>query len=539
MNDFENTKSGGLSPPTVSGTVKFSPAVIDDSVPQPGLNEQIVEGFTARDLEEERLIRSRSNSVASSCFDENQKFIDRVTRSRDTMELDFREISRRIYKIYRPPFHDLTPTGVFGIAMTYKVKYGCPAAEHWDVKLSTRDDSICCYQRTVRPGCGPGIFFYLNSTACYHCGDVSPEVTAKVQEITAIGDMMENLLEELNDDVEFATSLAKRFSVQRNWWRIAAKALLLKAQKNGMVAAKEAKKLATCSIPCVKPWFDKQLFCGFRVSMKIQNHTIYSRGFDFSRSSTSSGDDILCTVRQDAKFWNGEDLVFTPKGMAKVFFRKKSKSDEKWRWLMAKSMGMTLDAAYKFFANFTNDESIPDVVPASMGEQPHPISIVREERVEFITVSEKLPPVEDVKNHPPPPPLPQDFEERRGEGPWNGDLFLKEPGVTGVARRAAFMHTYPDWVRRVSRSAFREFSRDLTLRGDAVPTWSENNLIVNPLESFKPVGRLKRVNPGPSTNVHEELLSQIRNVNTKEREFRDPRKERVDRLGLHLGFVVR
>lgn len=102
-------------------------------------------------------------------------------------------------------------------------------------------------------------------------------------------------------------------------------------------------------------------FAGYRLTMTLGFTNVHSRSLNFSREQSTRDNDLI-TNRQSHRFWslNGCSLVFTMKGVSKMFFEKKPGS--RWRQAIAKSLGLTVSAAERQLPAFLGDESVPDLV---------------------------------------------------------------------------------------------------------------------------------------------------------------------------------
>lgn len=444
--------------------------------------------------------RASSSSISSQFIDDNQRVLDALKRKPVNVEIDQAEIVKRLNHLLTIEWLSVTPTIIFGLAMAYKSNYGCPSSQRFEINISRFTNSVQVKQRKTDDENPVGLYWYLDSVFYYHCSDAKKNIANK-------------------------------------WWRIVAKKMLRDAQKTKTRVAKEALKVATCSIPCTQPWFPQQLL-GFRVCAKLQGCAIFSRGMDFSRLDPESTTDGFITVRQHKRFWKEENLVFTPKGLAKVFYRKKN--DEKWRFAIARSLGYTLDGAHKFFSNYINDPMMPDVEVGSLSDKVTNNKVKIVEKPVFIEIPVNVPakPVkQDISLPPPPPPqLPLNEKIKMVDG----DRYLSVEGPEGIARRAEFRHHFQDdWQFRVSEEALRFMNRDAARDNGKRLDFKKESLIVNPATKFNlydfPPPRQKFRPSMPA--VMKEIGPRALKLR-KEREFKDPRTEIESRFNYSKGRVL-
>ncbi|UCR92523.1 MAG: polyprotein [Apis hypovirus 1] len=353
-------------------------------------------------------------------------------------------------------------------------------------------------------------------------------------------------------------------------WKAAALSNLRNAQADGKSIGTTAVAGATSAIRCVNPWFTQQLI-GFTVAAVCDGHKIFARGSDFSRPKEDD-QELRITVRQYKRFWGekqNKDLIFTMKGLAKVFFRKGN--NEKWRFAIAKSVGLTLDAALIHFAKFLNDDSVPDVIERKLADrfiQPR-VKIVEKPVFIEIPVNEKLYDEadaivqkirnsfsegsdvvsEDTSTIPIPPPLPAKVAiPPASQSPVmaDGNEWLLEIGPEGVSRRAIFRNTFPeDWWRRASEKAVKAMNQDLARQNQSAKHYDAQNWLVDPdlkFDIFAMNKEKKRplLHSGPST--HDLLAEKIKEFKPSQLKKttlgNDPRLTIEKQRGISLGNVV-
>ncbi|UCR92524.1 MAG: polyprotein [Apis hypovirus 2] len=462
--------------------------------------------------------RRISLSIKNDTFDYRQQVIDSIPRHSNwkakTGALDLDTLSARLRLSFTVEPKKMDPTILFGIAYAYKFMYGCPPNR---VELNFdrfKDKMFASFDEptNLQPG---GLYFKIDNAFYFHCGPLE-QTRAKM-----------------------------------NLWKLAAKSLLEgKTRKESIVRHQRALSETVCS----NPWFSHQLL-GFRVCANVGTHTVFARGLDFSREDDRPGrSDSLLTVRQYKTFWSIGDktLVFTMKGLAKLFYRKASVADEKWRFAIAEHIGLTLEEAYKFFSYFANDQNTPDLVFRKTGSEPNGIAKVEKVRTVFIEVTSGGEKETNNKNVgegttsvPPPPPAPSkpasstEGIERKEKA--NGNTWLLKPGNDGKSNRSLFRSTYPnDWWSRISRDACSAMNADLAGEpGFYSKTWSSDNLIFSPDEDFD----IHSVRTSRPSNVTPRLArSSSGDVSSLFGAIKSPPKLKktvtVEKNGDHLGKVL-
>ncbi len=296
-------------------------------------------------------------------------------------------------------------------------------------------------------------------------------------------------------------------------WKAAALLNLREAQEKGVKVGLTAISGANSAIKCCNPWYGHQLI-GFTVAAICDGHKIFARGNDFSRPKEDDPE-LRITVRQYKRFWRKDiDLIFTMKGLAKVFFRK-GENELKWRFAIAKSIGLTMDAALIHFSKLINDDSVPDVIERDLKQKFLDLKVKTIEKPVFIEIPvnnelyneadaiankhlSKQEPPSDPDEHitekmpipPPPPPFPSRDESAirktsQKHGWANGDDWLLELGQEGVSRRVIFRHTFPDdWWLRVSEKALKAMNQDLAKQNESGKMFIEELRIVDPTKDF-------------------------------------------------------
>ncbi|WBE10109.1 polyprotein [Pestalotiopsis fici hypovirus 1] len=388
----------------------------------------------ARKMEVEHK-RKLSESTAAKQLSDNQAFINSISTPDEETPLTPELIEERLDVKRKESIASMNPTVLFGIAFSYKKSYGCPSAERYVVNYLR-------FQRQVRiakdttDGAPTGIYFCLDNLLFYHAGD-------------------------------------KTQVVQKNFWKAAALLSLRRAQRQGIKIGVRAITTARTSVVVEEANSWQQLFNGFKISARIEKFNIYSRDFAFTRKDDRPGQDGFIQLRQRKLFWTtpqDKRLVLTMKGLGRLFYSKKN--DEKWRFVIARSVGMTVDAATIHFSRFLESSETPDVeyeeVVSSVPIQDKRV-VEKPVYVEIPTTSPEVQPVEVVP------------EPRIDTGKADGNHFLRKPGMEGKSNRAVFQSAYPDdWHRRVTPEAFKLIRTDRTLEG--LPSPKYGDLLTDPNE---------------------------------------------------------
>lgn len=503
----------------------------------------------------------------------NQDFINRCLNPMKADDMDESECRRRLWIPTTIEPWQLGPTFVFGIALAFKQRYGCPTKELFIVNIRRQQNTITVERRLPSEEGDVGLYFHIDNQFWYHCGKegkrrslsgsrpinlnlpsivegrtergLTPGTMDILNDMKSFGDMMDNLVTTVNEDAEFATRLAQRSTVKMNWWRLIARVFLRKAQDCNRNCSKQAILLANLNVPCTQPWYDKQLI-GFRVCAGVGGHKIYSRGMDFDREDPHDPA-LRITVRTDKRFWSGGNLMFTPKGLAKVFFRKGNQ--EKWRYAIAKGIGLSLDAAYKFFSEMIDFPEMPDVKPESLDSDYK--KLIRKELVVEKPVFVEVPIIQTpviakgkdsapVLIPPPAPPAAPGLPEGSRAAPVkivNGDSYLLTEGAEGKARRAEFRHHFQgDWWQRVSSDALKAMNRDLINENEPSRSFSIEKLKVDPKDSFD---LYKHVVPfSPPVPGNSSLFDELKSKARSKVRFKDPRISIEADRGVVKGRVL-
>ncbi|UCR92525.1 MAG: polyprotein [Apis hypovirus 3] len=390
-------------------------------------------------------------------------------------------------------WQNVTERVVHSLALSFKATHGCPI-DHMEMNINrTKKHIKFCHKDHPHLGEKKGLFIWMDYQYWYHTGDASV------------------------------------FRAQANFWRLAFKSIKSNPSAANVRALSSELSQKTY-VRCTNPWFDKQLL-GFRVCASLDGCNIYSRGMDFSRPDGRPGHEGLVTVRQYKLFWDIGDrrLVFTAKGLAKMFYRKKE--HEKWRYAISRAIGMTLSSAYRFFSHFTNLPSEPDLVFADEGENPYSaeskvvvknvfveVPIGRSDPKEGKPVIEVLKsPTPEVSPPPPPPPVTPVKEStlKPAKALADGDSWLLKPGMEGKSNRSVFRSTFEnDWHLRVSANALTFMNQDVSAYGERTHHFKPDSLIVDPSVKFDI--HAKRFSPrrvpksnSPSAMTGSDVLGQI------------------------------
>nr|UVB73562.1 RdRp [Beticola hypovirus 1] len=341
------------------------------------------------------------------------------------------------------------------MAKRWKRDFGCPGNT---CVLSFAGDSVSFTVINEQVELPPALWFRLDGKDLFHCG----------------------------------VDQVKRLQFQKNIWKAVAKLVIQDGSPAEQRLAEKVSSSAHVSVPCLKPNLFHQLTNGFRVCAKFSGLSVFERGLDFTRPDPRVEGGFI-TTRQERLFWDtgASRLVFTPKGLAKIFFRKHNQ--EKWRIALAAAIGLTYDEGLLFFSKFHNDSTKPDVVLEVLGSSPyHKPDKETVTRVAFIDVekpvsSRPIPRLPTVV--PPPPPVPP-VQGVKQKGPKvelaDGDTWLLAEGSEGKSNRARFRSLFPhDWWLRVSERVMpfmnQDASRDVGYRSRS---WSQSSLVSDPSEKF-------------------------------------------------------
>lgn len=414
--------------------------------------------------EELKKYRRVSIQVKNQIFDQRQEILDNMVPHRLWKDkagpIDAETLAYRLRFPEKMNFKNFDPSILFAVAYGYKQMYGCPS-NRVDLNINRFTNKLEASFDEPNEDKPKGLYFQLDNVYYFHCGQV------------------------------------ERTRAKMNFWKLAALSLMKGKTKKSSIQKHQA---AFSEITCTNPWFTHQLL-GFRVKAHIGKYSVFGRGLDFTREDDRPGrSDSLLTVRQYEKFWatGGKELVFTAKGLAKLFFRKSSIADEKWRFVISSHIGLDLPTAYRFFSEFVNDPNTPDLVFRRVGVTPNGIKEKTVKKPVFVEVnrnfvSEKKDPVADIEEKvlatpPPPPPPPKIMAERKQEDRLlaNGDTWLLKPGIEGKSNRSVFRSVYPDdWQFRVSRDACAAMNSDMAMEpGYYSKSWDSTKLIFDPSLDF-------------------------------------------------------
>ncbi|QOE55583.1 RNA-dependent RNA polymerase [Macrophomina phaseolina hypovirus 2] len=429
------------------------------------------------------VISRRNSSAVSTQFFEQQQWLIDLTRDRgQSNDLTAEEFTKRLGFPRRFDMLRLTPAILFGLALAYKKQWGCPKDKHCVVNFRRLEREITFKSYDTETYGAPGLYWQLDGKDYFHCG--TPQ--GKVQ---------------ISSDLT-------RERVRSRYWRLAAKYLLAgKTTKEAVIKG----SVTYGHIECTEPGFLHR-YMGFRVSAHLGPHRVFGRGLDYSQQNE---DGSYTTIRQGRKrFWQrSSTLVFTAKGLAKLFWSKRS--DEFWQWIIAKNIGMSLGAAELFFSQFIGNQVGPDLVPAKYDATPYESRIdikSRTEYVEFVSSRDVHSGEVDESTQtkiPPAPPLPS---HQKLVSLADGHSWLTAPGDQGKANRAAFRQTFPDdWQNRIHDEALVLMNHDVINYG--MPARQQTELLCDPKQKFdlyaiKTPPRVKL--PDTRPDATSELLRSIR-----------------------------
>lgn len=434
--------------------------VKDEEPPSPIRSEmlyQVEAAFASGRSDRSRssvLSRSRSSSIQSGRTNELQDCISALV-TEQYVPYEFTNEHLAILNSQHGKARAMDLTKLFGYCCWWKGINGCPTNEfHVNVnRFKNRFEKL-------RPpvSMGPGLYWYIDGHYLFHCGSPRARIIAK-------------------------------------FWMLAARCL---REGKTKVESIEKASVSLGFIECQQPNAFHQLINGFTVKACVGSHAIFARGYNFQRQCDTN-DDVFVTPRQGKRFWpslRGDDnrkLAFTPQGLAKVFRRKSTLADMRWKWAIATQLGLTVDAAEVFFSQFPEDLKKPDVVAVQVGQKP--LSLNREERTVTLFVQRDqetqkpaAPKVSNDNSSPPPPPAPVMPKTPVVRMPKvemaDGDLWLRKSGADGVSNRALFRTSFPDdWWNRVSEEALKLMNQDASsLPGYRAKFTSK--LVVDPSQSF-------------------------------------------------------
>jgi hypothetical protein len=462
----------------------------------------------------------------------NQQVINLSSSIRPRREWDSSEVIQKIWNIlsFSPTY--MNAVTCFFVALTWKQRYNCPLNEiHINFNRSTKQIERMDVDTEISTG--GRLMFYVDNRPLYHCG----------------------------------------VSLKENLWELVARKMI-----RDKIGLNFSELPVLSDVLVFNPWFTHR-FLGFRFAIQVGDDRIFARGYDFIRPDTRPGQEGFISVRQHVDFWkiaDGERLVLTPKGMAKVFWRKPK--FEKWRSVIARSIGMKLSAAESYFKTFSNDDTQPDVVVAKQSDDPYTQKRKERKSVKFVEIpvlvktkyrdfavqtelSQSKIITTTPKSHgsssslpkvvlPPPPELP------RPQNPTvslpvvgkeevykcvpaftftlNGHEALIRAGKEGQSHRSVFVKEYPDWPNRVSTDAFKAIRNDFCQepgqyqdfdRQYKNTTTQETLMGDHIVVHFKKQGEARKINfkSRSSSSLDEAIKLRRRSLEEAEKDFKAPR----------------
>ncbi|GFM95111.1 polyprotein [viral metagenome] len=477
----------------------------------------------------EAVFRERVSSFSSSVESAtaaNQTILDSIPGTTKGSKFKCNDIARVLRKhIQNSPatIEEIDRTKVFGYAMWFKGRYGCPTTHTTEIDFNrvTKKISVSGLKQGSEPIVG--LWWLIDGVRYYHCGLDATDDEIQPKSTNSSFRRLSREVERLSDEL-----VKSRFEISVLSLALSEKS---SAPKENVVKYRQPFTAQTyvVSVPGV------QWHIGYRVRVAVNNHHIFVRGTDFRRWDDRNPGTLISNQQFD-RFWDvPEGLRLTRQGLAKVYMRKAGPKDQYWRHQIAKSMGVKHLEAHRYFTSFKMDINRPDMEPDTESDC---IPDVREDKVtvEYIPVyplssvngpastsaetfesislqspeaetnkgKAKEGPVEEQLFEPAPVDTGLKIKIPAGtQEHFNGSEWLTRLGNEGKSNRSWFRSRYPtDWQYRVSRDALNMMNVDMSKEpGYYSKQFQEKLLIDNPGKNYLLPTTNERASAPPSTQT--------------------------------------